>query len=227
MRGGYEGYPMTRMMKILCISVPPLVVLTLYFSQTNGAQGASEVSAKPEYVAEAPLPKGWPKPGPYNEVSLKRFPAYRVAYTDAFSSGFAFWRLFRHIKREGIPMTSPVEMGMKEKGSKGEKLGMKSMGFLYQDEEVGKLGKDGKKIEVRDVPAMQAFSYTWQGDKNGTTMQKAKLALDEAVQKAGLRSEDYRVMGYNGPRTPDAKKTWEMLLVLPAKAQLQPPVEKP
>jgi hypothetical protein len=58
MRGGYEGYPMTRMMKILCISVPPLVVLTLYFSQTNGAQGASEVSAKPEYVAEAPLTKG-------------------------------------------------------------------------------------------------------------------------------------------------------------------------
>jgi len=210
---------MNRLMKFLCVSVPPLVVVAFYFSQTDNAQGAPEAGVKPEYVAEAPLPKGWPTPGPYNQVSLKEFPAYRAAYTDSFTSGFAFWRLFRHIKRQGIPMTSPVEMGMKQKGDEGEKLGLKSMGFLYQDEEVGKLGNDGKKIEVRNVPKMQALSYTWQGDRNKVTMKQAKAAIDKVSRDKGLKSADYRVMGYNGPGVPDAKKTWEMLLVLPAKEQ--------
>ncbi|MDG1358199.1 MAG: heme-binding protein [Akkermansiaceae bacterium] len=197
--------------------MPPLVVLALYFSQADDAHGSPDLEAKPEYVAEAPLPKGWPRPGPYNKVTLKEFPAYRAAYTDSFSSGFAFWRLFRHIKRQDIPMTSPVEMGMKQKG--GDKLGMKSMGFLYQNDEVGKLGNDGKKIEVRSVPNMRALSYTWQGDRNKVTMKKAKVAIDKAKQEKGLKSNDYRVMGYNGPGVADAKKTWEMLLVLPAKVK--------
>ena len=218
---------MTRMMKFLCVSVPPLVVLTVYFSQAEDAQGAPEVKVKPEYVAEAPLPKGWPTPGPYNKVSLKEFPAYRAAYTDSFSSSFAFWRLFRHIKRQGIPMTSPVEMGMKQKGAGGDKLGLKSMGFLYQDDEVGNLGKDGKKIDVRNVPKMQTLSYTWQGDRNKATMKKAKAALDKVMKEKGLRSNDYRVMGYNGPGVPDAKKTWEMLLVLPPKVEIKPAAEHP
>ncbi len=206
---------MTRRMKFLCISVPPLVVLALYFSQADNALG-SDAGAKPEYVAEAPLPKGWPKPGPYNKVTLKEFPAYRAAYTDSFSSGFAFWRLFRHIKRQDIPMTSPVEMGMSQKGE-GGRLGMKSMGFLYQNDKVGKLGNDGRKIEVRSVPNMRALSYTWQGDRNKVTMKLAKAAIDKAMREKGLKSGDYRVMGYNGPGVEDAKKTWEMLLVLPAK----------
>ena len=208
-------------MKFLCVSVPPLVLMALYFSQADKAQGAPDAAANPEYVAEAPLPEGWPTPGPYNKVSLKAFPAYRAAYTDSYISGFAFWRLFRHIKRQGIPMTSPVEMGMEQKGDGGEKLGMKSMGFLYQDEAVGKLGKDGDKIEVRNVPKMQALSYTWQGNRNKATMKKAKAALDAVMQKKGLKSNDYRVMGYNGPSVPDDQKTWEMLLVLPDKAQPQ------
>lgn len=210
---------MTRLMKVLCISLLPIVVLVLYLSLADGAQGAPEAEVKPEYVAEAPLPKGWPVPGPYNKVTLKEFPAYRAAYTDSFISGFAFWRLFRHIKRQGIPMTSPVEMGMQQKGDGGEKLGLKSMGFLYQDDEVGKLGNEGNKIEVRNVPKMQALSYTWQGDRNKVTMKQAKAAIDKVSRDKGLKSGDYRVMGYNGPGVPDAKKTWEMLLVLPAKEQ--------
>ena len=203
------------------ITLPPLCLAFAYFAQADGGKHPQNIE-QPRYVSEAPLPKGWPKPGPYNVVSAKTFPAYRAAYTPGRGSSFAFWRLFRHIKREGIPMTSPVEIGMGAKGAKGEKLGMKSMGFLYQDQGVGKAGKDGSKIEVRDVPAMKTLSYTWQGDKNKTTLQKARAALDEEAKKRGLKSADYRVMGYNGPRTPDDKKTWEMLLVLPEAAKAQP-----
>ena len=49
--------------------------------------------------------------------------------------------------------------------------------------------------------------------------EKAKAAIDKVSRDKGLKSADYRVMGYNGPGVPDAKKTWEMLLVLPAKEQ--------
>jgi len=48
-------------------------------------------------------------------------------------------------------------------------------------------------------------------------MKLAKAAIDKAMREKGLKSGDYRVMGYNGPGVEDAKKTWEMLLVLPAK----------
>lgn len=167
---------------------------------------------QPKYVAEAPLPKGWPTPGPYNKVADKEFPAYRAAYTASKGQSFAFWRLFRHIKSKDIPMTSPVEMGMEKKG---EKMTMNSMGFLYQHTGVGKTGKDTGKVEVRDVPAMKTISYTWQGRNSNTMIKTAKEAIDAELNKRGLKTDDYRVMGYNGPGVPSSKKTWEMVAVLP------------
>ena len=167
-----------------------------------------------KYVSEAPLPKGWPQPGPYDVVTEKSFPAYRAAYTEGKGQTFAFWRLFNHIKRNDIPMTSPVEMGMEKKG---ESLRMKSMGFMYQDTGVGKTGKDGDKVVVKDVVAMKTLSYTWQGGKSGANLKKAKAALDAELKKRGLTGEDYRVMGYNGPGVPERKKTWEMVVVLSKK----------
>jgi len=174
------------------------------------------------YVAEAPLPKGWPIPGPYGVVVEKQFPAYRAAYTKGRSSTFAFWRLFNHIKRKEIPMTAPVEMGMGIRAGRSRKLGMNSMGFLYQHDEVGHRGMDGSKVEVRDMPAMRALSYTWQGRKDGASLNKAKKAIDLVLHQKGWKSADYRVLGYNGPRTPDDKKTWEMLLVLPRLDAVKP-----
>ena len=171
---------------------------------------------KPKYVAEAPLPKGWPQPGPYNQVTEKQFPAYRAAYTEGKGSSFAFWRLFRHIKSKDIPMTSPVEMGMEKNG---DKLSMQSMGFLYQNQGVGMIGKDTGKVEVRDVPAMKTLSYTWQGRKTSAVLKTAREAIDAELKKRGVQSDDYRVMGYNGPGVPQEKKTWEMVVVLPAMAR--------
>lgn len=184
-------------------------------SDAQEAPGIKEVKVAPEYQAEAPLPKDWPTPGPYDVVSEKKFPAYRAAFTDGSWQNFAFMRLFKHIQREKIPMTSPVEMKMKEAGE--EMLSMKSMAFMYQDTKVGKTGKDGDNIEVRDVPAMETLSYTWQGSNSFKNRSVAKKALKAALVKKGQKSTDYRILGYNGPGVPSNKKTWEMLVVLPKK----------
>ena len=205
------------------------MMMRLWFAALSGLLLAMSIFVQADedgngslYVAEAPLPKGWPVPCTYGVVTVKEFPAYRAAYTEGWSSSFAFWRLFSHIKRQNIPMTAPVEMGMAQKGDNEQKLGMDSMGFLYQHDEVGKIGQDGSRILVKDMPSMRALSYIWQGPKNRESLARAKKALDEALKKSGWQSKDYRVLGYNGPRTPDAKKTWEMLLVLPAAKANQP-----
>ena len=100
------------------------------------AMQAVEPPAAPAYVNEAPLPAGWPQPGPYNQVSLKSYPAYRAAFTRNRWQSFGFWTLFAHIKRHQIPMTAPVELTMK---TSGEQIEMSSMAFLYRAAKFGSL----------------------------------------------------------------------------------------
>ncbi len=173
---------------------------------------AQEQPAPPAYVDEAPLPEGWPRPGPYNEVSEKSVPAYRAAFTTRKGETIAFWTLFGHIRRKGIPMTAPVEMAMEDEGGA---LGRASMAFLYQNKGVGATGPDGARVEVRDVPAAKVLSYTWQGDDSKANVARAKAALTAALAGRGLEARQFRLLGYNGPGTPRAKRTWE-LQVLPA-----------
>ncbi len=201
-----------RSMKNILIISTFLISGLVFNSYAQDLPRAEAAKAAPAYQAEAPLPKGWPTPGPYNVVSEKKFPAYRAAFTDGSWQNFAFMRLFKHIQREEIPMTSPVEMEM-EVG--GEALKMKSMAFMYQNTKVGKTGKNGEKIEVRDVPEMTTLSYTWQGGNSARNRVVAKKALDAELQKRGVKSTEYRILGYNGPGVPGNKKTWEMLIVLP------------
>ncbi len=168
---------------------------------------AAAEDSPPVYRDEASLPKNWPKPGPYNQVSQKTYPAYRAAFTDGKGTTGAFWRLFRHIQRNDIPMTAPVEMAMKD-GS------MTSMAFLYQNIEVGTTGPDGEKIQVRDVPALKALSYTWMGPRNKKSLKKAKEALEKALGEKNLTAKSFRLLGYNGPRTPKKKRTHELQAIL-------------
>ena len=192
------------------------MVFSGFMSDVTAQEAPKEKMTKdvPKYQAEAPLPEGWPTPGPYDLVSEKKFPAYRAAYTPGSWQNFAFMRLFKHIQRKEIPMTSPVEMKMEQKN---KNLKMESMAFMYQNTEVGKTGKDGERVEVRDVPAMKTLCFTWQGKNSAKNRKIAKTALEAELQKRGLEGADYRILGYNGPGVPNDKKTWEMLVVLPKK----------
>lgn len=172
--------------------------------------GAAAVPAPaPAYVDEAPLPQGWPKPGPYDQVSEKTYPAYRAAFTNGKGETSAFWTLFAHIKKNDIPMTAPVEMTME-----GEDFKQSSMAFLYQNGKVGSAGPDGARVEVRDVPATTTLSYTWQGSDSKEKLGKAKGALEAALAERKAAAKGFRLLGYNGPGTPRAKRTWELQALL-------------
>lgn len=200
----------------------------LLFSLDASAEPVAPDAAKegkpaPKYISEAPLPKGWPQPGPFNQVSSKTYPAYRAAVTQSNSSSFAFWRLFNHIKRQNIPMTSPVEMNMGTKGDgkvdgeakEGEqKLRMSSMSFLYQDQNVGKKGDDGAKVTVKDFPSVKTLSYTWQGTDSKANIEIARKAIMAELKKRQLKHSTIRKLGYNGPGVPRDKKTWELQAIL-------------
>lgn len=188
-------------MKLLLL---PLVLLTSSCTLADDEKS-------PAYRSEASLPKGWPKPGPYNEVSEKTYPPYRAAFTDGTGSTGAFWRLFKHIKRKEIPMTAPVEMTM-EKSEKS--MRMASMAFLYQSTEVGETGTDGEKIEIRDIPSQKVLSYTWMGPRNESSLTIAKAALEQHLNEKKLVAASYRLLGYNGPGTPKKKRTHELQAIL-------------
>lgn len=168
--------------------------------------------AGPVYLSESALPKDWPAPGPFDQVTRKEYPAYRAAFTLGSSPNGGFWTLFKHIKRNGIPMTSPVEMTMKDESGGGMKV--EGMGFLYQSPEVGKPGEDGEAVTVRDAPALSVLSYTWQGPRGDTEVAKARAAIDAALAEKKLKAVDYRLFGYNSPSVPRKKQTYELQAIL-------------
>lgn len=168
-------------------------------------------SDPPAYVDEAPLPEGWPQPGPYNEVAEKKYPAYRAAFTGGKGERGSFWTLFRHIKKNDIPMTAPVEMPMQERDGRLDEAGM---GFLYQNPSVNPKEVDAGKVEIRDVPAARVLSYAWQGSDSKKNVAAARSALEAELEKRGIEDAEFRILGYNGPGTPRVKQTWELQALL-------------
>jgi hypothetical protein len=188
-------------------------LLCLTIATLTSCSTVAEKNSDPAYVAEAPLPQGWPTPGPYDQVSEKSYPAYRAAFTTQKGENLAFWRLFSHIKKNEIPMTAPVEMAVES--APGKPVEKSSMAFLYQNQSVGTVGPSGETIDVRDVPRSQALSYTWQGTDSEENLTRARNALDSALAAKNLKPTSYRLLGYNGPGTPRAKRTWELQALLP------------
>lgn len=164
----------------------------------------------PKYTAESPLPKGWPEPGPFNQVARKSYPAYRAAFTATASPNGGFWRLFKHIKSHDIPMSAPVEM--KLDATQPLAVRMEEMAFIYRSNTTGRAGADGAQVVVRDVPACQALSYAWQGGRDQAAA--ARAALDAALASQHLAASGYRLLGYNSPFVPAAKQTHELQAVL-------------
>jgi len=166
----------------------------------------------PVYLSESALPKGWPAPGPFYQVTRKEYPAYRAAFTASSSPNGGFWTLFKHIRRNGIPMTSPVEMTLKDESGSG--MNMQQMGFLYQSPEVGKTGADGETVSVRDVPAVSVLGYTWQGPRGEAEVATARAAINAVLAEKKLTATGYRLFGYNSPSVPRKKQTYELQALL-------------
>jgi hypothetical protein len=165
-----------------------------------------------EVTSESPLPDGFPNPLPIGEIGIQKYPAYRLATTEAGGGGNgdgAFMRLFGHITAKGISMTAPVEMDYSEgENGKSERA---SMSFLYRNTGQGTLG--GEKVKVQDVGEMTVVSLGLRGRPTENRVSEA-----EEQFRAWLASEgkDYRAAGpirtlnYNSPFLPAKKQLYEV-----------------
>lgn len=172
--------------------------------------------AKPFWIREANLPEGFPPPGPVGEVIIKEYPAYRMARYTAPESQPAdqnsmFWPLFKHIKRNDIAMTAPVEIGYsaavaprREAAALVEPV---SMAFLYRQPTLGMTGADqtDPRVVVEDMPAITVLSVGIRGNYTTNRLAKALRQLDRWLSDNPGRAEvvgEPRYLGYNSPMVP-------------------------
>lgn len=151
---------------------------------------------------EAPLPEGFPGPGPIGRVIEKTYPAYRSASAEGGRA--AFWSLFRHIQKNEVAMTAPVEMTL------GSGMQMERMAFLYERPAQGRAGEEGV-VRVADLPAVRVVSIALRGRDNEASMATARALVEEYLKTAKLQTNGlWRVMGYNSPMVSDARRVWEL-----------------
>jgi hypothetical protein len=126
----------------------------------------------------------------------------------------SFLTLFGHIKRNDIPMTAPVEIGLSPNTSDG--MMMTSMAFLYQNPGVGAQGPDGN-VQVTDVEAYLGLTVGLRGEMNDRDIESARNLIDQWIRHNAERYEStgrYRLLGYNGPGVAADRKYYEVQLVV-------------
>lgn len=163
-----------------------------------------------EPAQEAPLPAGFPEPMPAGEIGIKRYPAYRLARAKDGDEGRAFNQLFKHIQKNNIEMTAPVEMTM-EKSAAGEMRSL-DMAFLYQTTALGKPGADAT-VEVLDVAPMTAVTIGVRGSTDRKQVAEVEARLRTWLKEHASEFEangPTRVMGYNSPFVPEFLRYFEV-----------------
>jgi hypothetical protein len=162
-----------------------------------------------EPVTEAPLPKGFPNWTPVGEIRIKQYPAYRSARTTMDGEKAAFLMLFKHIASNNISMTAPVEMSYVD--AKSDKPRGVAMAFLYSDMSIGKTGPAGN-VSVEDVPTSTAVSIGVRGDITSDAVAAARSRLRVWLEHQDQfdTTVDLRVLGYNSPMIPAAKRYFEV-----------------
>jgi uncharacterized surface protein with fasciclin (FAS1) repeats len=156
-----------------------------------------------EPLVEAPMPAGFPKPGPVGRAVVKQYPAYRAARARGASS---FFTLFGHIQKNSVEMTAPVEMTM------GDGAAVTDMAFLYESQSLGRAGADGN-VTVMDLPASTVISFGLRGEPNDETVALARAAIEARMRAEGYTAAGpWRRMGYNSPMVASSRRFSEIQL---------------
>lgn len=173
----------------------------------------SEEASDFEVIMEAPLPEGFPGPGPVGEVIEKQYPAHRIARSEG---GRAFGNLFRHITQNDVAMTTPVEMTMTS--ADPSSMTQADMGFYYEAATQGESGLSGEVV-VHDEPALIVLSFGIAGNPDTQAMQRGRAAIQAALESRGdthVAAGDFRLMGYNSPFVQPDKRFFELQLPIQA-----------
>lgn len=188
-------------------SLPPLDSFTI--------PGVTPKSAD----ADSPLPVGYPDATKPGSIEVKSYPAYRSAVAAgermSLSSGdMLFWALFQHIEKNEIAMTAPVinTYAPSLVGTPNGR-GEVTMEFLYREPTMGKLGPDGRLVEVKDHPAGQFVCLGIQGGMNERKMRDGVAVLRAWLAEHGsewVEAGPPRRLGYHGPMTAVARRLWEV-----------------
>lgn len=157
------------------------------------------------------LPVGYPAPTPPGAIELKKYPSVRRAEINTGRGGDGgFWPLFKHIEREGIPMTSPVERDFAEAGAQGSQ----TMSFLYRTTDARETGTDPKdpRVVIRDTAAVTVLSIGGRGSYDDDRIRKDAAVLYEWLETNGewAPAGPTRALLYNGPTIFPGRKWLEV-----------------
>jgi SOUL heme-binding protein len=173
---------------------------------------------KPWMFSEASLPVGFPQPGPINEVVVKDYPAYRLAkVTSSGKENGMFMQLFRHIERNEIAMTAPVEMSWHAEDGRLAK-NPESMAFLYAAPTIGQAGGDPKdpRVVVDDIQPIKVVSIALRGSYDASTFERGfkQLQMWLADHPEWVTEGGPRTMAYNSPFVPGFAKVSEVQIAI-------------
>lgn len=177
-----------------------------------------------EPIMEAPLPEGYPMPGPIGVAVLKQYPPTRLAVAEGRG---AFMRLFNHINSREIAMTTPVEMGGRNPETGQTMARRERMAFFYRHVEQAPLGDDARhNVEVIDDPAYSAVAFAIRGPVTERKRQRAMAAIEAllAEQSEWVATGEVREFGYNSPGILPWNRTNELHAVVePVESKRLPP----
>ncbi len=154
-------------------------------------------------VEEAEVPEGFPEWTPIGQIEVKQYPTYRMAryeMKENASDNSAFFTLFRHIKRNNIEMTAPVEM--QYDADAATKMRQLNMAFLYESATQGSLEANSAGVKVVDVPAQKFLSIGMRGATTDEQIEAAHQALQSWLEQHKTEyaaDGPLRVMGHNSP----------------------------
>ena len=190
---------------------------------------AEDTMRKPMMISEAKLPEGFPSPGPVGEVITKTYPAHRLARVRSGGPGNdgSFMKLFRHIERNEIAMTAPVEMEMAVADGGGASPRTESMAFLYGSATTGTPGPDpaDPNVMVEDVPETTVISLGVRGSYREERFAEftAKLEAWLGEHPEWVAAGPPRTLAYNSPFVPGILKYAEVQIpITPAPPAKQP-----
>ena len=184
-------------------------------------------------LVEAKTPAGFPPFTPVHHIEVKNYPTYRMARVamDAGKLGenVAFWSLFKHIKRNNIAMTAPVQINYDERNQnavleRDVELNEAAMAFLYGERNWGTLGIDGNdaNVEVLEVEPVTVVSIGVRGRMTPAKVRDATTKLTDWLGQQGSAYEatgPVRRLGYNSPFVPANRQYFEVQIPVRRKAE--------